>query len=481
MVISFGKNLYDNKNIPIGLINTSWGGTIAEAWTSGSSLKTMPDFATPVLNMEKTASDPINAKKKYNQDLEKWKNNLEKADKGKFNGQPVWANINLDETDWKQMNIPNFWESQGLPGFDGVVWFRKTIEIPTDWQKNKLTLSLDIIDDNDVTFFNGIEVGHTDGFNLSRNYAIPSNLVTAGKAVITVRVYDSGGAEGIYGNAALLKLSLSTEKSIALAGLWQHKTSFNLSDVPESPKNINEPNRPTVLFNAMINPLIPFTIKGAIWYQGESNADRAYQYRELFPLMIKDWRKQWNINFPFYFVQLANFTEVVGQPAPSAWAELRETQLKTLNLENTGMAVTIDIGDTKDIHPKNKQEVGRRLSLIARSNAYGEKIPFSGPIYDSYMVEESTIRIKFKKAEGDLKIQNGEILKGFEIAGLDHVFSWADAKIVGNDVIVSCQQVLNPIAVRYAWAENPICNLTNISELPASPFRTDDWKGITNK
>jgi sialate O-acetylesterase len=196
--------------------------------------------------------------------------------------------------------------------------------------------------------------------------------------------------------------------------------------------------------------------------------------------MIKDWRQKWNINFPFYFVQLANYTPVLDEPSQSEWAELREAQLQTLHLENTGMAVTIDIGETKDIHPKNKQEVGRRLSLIARANAYNEKIVFSGPVYDSFIIEGSTIRIKFKNTEGGLKSGSEfSSLKGFAIAGLDHKFQWADAKIDGDDVLVSCKNLVYPIAVRYAWAENPICNLFNAADLPASPFRTDDWQGIT--
>lgn len=398
-----------------------------------------------------------------------------------MNGQAIWAKVNLDETDWKTMNIPDFWENQSLSGFDGIVWFRKTIVIPSEWQNKKLTLSLDMIDDNDVTYFNGVEIGRTEGYNVSRTYTIPSSLVVSGKAVITVRVHDLNGGGGIYGNAALLKLSLSSDNFKSLAGPWFYKTSFSMKDVPAAPKSWNEPNRPSVLYNAMINPIIPFTIKGVIWYQGESNADRAYQYQELFPLMIKDWRKQWNINLPFYFVQLANYTKVINEPAPSDWAELREAQLKTLNLENTGMAVTIDIGDDKDIHPKNKQEVGRRLSLIARANTYGEAISFSGPIYNEYRIEGNTIRIKFKYVEGGLKIKNSETLKGFEISGLNHKFYWATAEIIGNDVIVSCPSVLNPIAVRYAWSENPVCNLFNSEGLPASPFRTDDWKEVTSK
>jgi len=229
----------------------------------------------------------------------------------------------------------------------------------------------------------------------------------------------------------------------------------------------------------MIHPIAPFTIKGAIWYQGESNADRAYQYRELFPLMIKDWRKQWNYNFPFYFVQLANYTAVLPQPAEATWAELREAQFQTLHLENTGMAVTIDIGDEKDIHPKNKQEVARRLALIARANVYYENISFSGPLFNSYRIDGNTIRIRFQYADGGLKTRNGEPLKGFEIAGVDHKFHWADAVIEKNEVVVSCKDIENPISVRYAWAANPVCNLYNGADLPASPFRTDDWPGIT--
>jgi len=475
----FGKNLYDTKNIPIGLINTSWGGTIAEAWTSGSSLKTMPDFNSKVLDMEKTILSTEDPKKKFDQELASWQNQVDKADKGTQNGKGLWADKDLDESDWKPIKTPNNWENKELPGFDGVVWLRRTIDIPADWKNKNLTLSLDMIDDNDITYFNGVEVGRTEGWNLARTYSIPASLVKKGKAVITVRVFDISGGGGIFGNPAKINLNLSPEFVMPLAGNWQYKIGFNMTDIPTAPKNWNDPNRPTVLFNAMINPIIPFTIKGAIWYQGESNADRAYQYRELFPLMIKDWRKHWNYNFPFYFVQLANYTKILDQPGESDWAELREAQLQTLNLEKTGMVVSIDIGEANDIHPKNKQEVARRLSLIARADVYGEKKPFSGPVYDSYIIEGKSIRIKFNCADKGLKSKNGETLKGFSIAGLDHKFHWAEAIINGNDVIVYSKEIDNPIAVRYAWAENPVCNLFNGADLPASPFRTDDWQGVT--
>jgi len=478
----FGKNLYENKNIPIGLINSSWGGTYAEAWTSGESLKTMPDYRLAVDEMKHKEIDTEMLKIQYKADSTRLNKQVLDADKGFLNGKPIWVANNIDETGWKSMRIPDKWENEGLPNFDGVVWFRKTIDIPTDWQNKKLSLNLDMIDDNDITYFNGVKVGSTDGWTMIRNYTIPASIVHAGKAVITVRVFDTGGSGGIYGDATLMKLSVTPDKSISMAGNWLYKIGFNqnLIKISDALVNWNNPNQPTVLYNAMINPLIPFTIKGAIWYQGEANSDKAYQYRELFPLLIKDWRKQWNSDFPFYFVQLANYTASLPEPSEASWAELREAQLHTLHLNNTGMAVTIDIGDEKDIHPKNKQEVGRRLSLIARANTYNEDVFFSGPIYDSYRIEGNSIRISFKYADNGLKIPNGEILKGFAIAGLDHQFHWATAQIIGHDAIVTCKDVENPIAVRYAWAANPVCNLFNNADLPASPFRTDDWPGITS-
>jgi len=239
------------------------------------------------------------------------------------------------------------------------------------------------------------------------------------------------------------------------------------------------PQRPCVLYNGMIHPLMPYAIRGAIWYQGEGNAPRAYQYRKLLPTMIRNWQAGWGQgDFPFLIVQLANFQMRQKQPHVSDWAELREAQLMTLSLPNTGLAVTIDIGNPKDIHPTNKQEVGRRLALAARATVYGQKIPYSGPMYDSMKIEGGKIRILFKHTDGGLKAKGGA-LKGFGIAGRDQKFVDAEAVIDGDTVIVSSRQVAEPVAVRYAWADAPECNLYNGADLPASPFRTDDWPGIT--
>lgn len=267
---------------------------------------------------------------------------------------------------------------------------------------------------------------------------------------------------------------------------WQAAAEKAKADGKPAPAKLKAPAEPdknpwyaSGLYNGMIKPLIPFAIKGAIWYQGESNAGRAFQYRKLFPAMIQDWRKRWGQDFPFFFVQLANYTARKPEPAESDWAELREAQTMTLSLPKTGMAVIIDIGDDKDIHPKNKQDVGKRLALAADAIAYGKEIEYSGPMYDSMAVEGNTVRIKFKHLGGGLEAKGGGEPKGFAIAGADKKWVWAQAKIDGETIVVSSDRVEKPAAVRYAWANNPECNLYNKAGLPASPFRTDDWDGVT--
>ncbi|HSW46828.1 MAG TPA: sialate O-acetylesterase [Phycisphaerae bacterium] len=253
------------------------------------------------------------------------------------------------------------------------------------------------------------------------------------------------------------------------------QTATQYSDDPRE-----SPHRPGALYNGMIHPLMPYAIRGVIWYQGESNAPRAYQYRELMPTLIRTWREQWGQgDFPFLMVQLANFQSRQKEPYTSDWAELREAQSRTLALPRTGMAVAIDIGDPKDIHPANKQDVARRLALAARAIAYGEKIPYSGPLYDSMKAEGGGIRLRFSHTNGGLEAKGGE-LKGFGIAGRDRKFVDAKAVVDGDTVVVSSEQVAEPVAVRYAWADAPLCNLYNGAGLPASPFRTDDWPGITD-
>lgn len=473
----FAREIHMKTRIPIGLIHTSWGGTIAEAWISGTTLKTTEDFAMATKAIENSAGSET--KDDFDKKVKEWENKILTEDAGYNNGQLTWKSNNTS-ADWKTMKQPGLWESSALPEFDGVVWFKKKIVIPAAMAGKEVIVNLGTIDDNDITWFNGEKIGETMGYNVNRKYTIPASLVKEGESELTVRVFDGSGGGGLYDDAAKLYITGGDGQNISLAGDWQYKVGLNLKDVGAGPVQNNGPNRPSVLFNAMINPILNYTIKGAIWYQGESNASRAYQYRWLFPTLVKDWRKQWGLgDFPFYFVQLANFMKPYTDPEESAWAELREAQLMALSLPNTGMAVTIDIGNDADIHPKNKQDVGKRLALIALSKNYGKTIPYSGPMYQSQIIEGNKIKLNFKYVEAGLQAKDGSTLSGFEIAGADKKFYKATAIIVGRDVVVTSSDVAKPTAVRYDWANNPEGNLYNTTGLPASPFRTDMWAGVT--
>jgi sialate O-acetylesterase len=474
----FAREVFKKTGIPIGLIHTSWGGTIAEAWTSAATLKTIPDFVPAVQKIESA----VNAEKgpSIEEQLITWSKLILANDAGLKGGDAGWQSAALDATSWKSVTLPASWETSGMDNIDGVVWFRKTISIPEGWAGKEVKLNLGPIDDNDVTFVNGVKVGETVGYGNDRIYTIPGDKVKSGPLVIAIRVTDTGGGGGLYGGKNVLSISSASGETVSLNGEWKMKLGLDFKNIAPMPGSNDGPNRATVLYNAMINPYLQFPIKGAIWYQGESNADRANQYRTLFPAMIQDWRKSWKQpNFPFYFVQLANFMKVESEPVPSAWAELRDAQRQTLSLPNTGMAVAIDLGDASDIHPKNKQDVGKRLALIALAKDYGIKIPFTGPVYKSQQITGNEITLAFTGIESGLKAKDGDELKGFAIAGSDQKFYWAKAKIVGNRVVVSSPDVQNPVAVRYAWANNPISNFVDGSGLPASPFKTDSWPDVT--
>jgi len=472
----FAKNLYDDKHIPIGIINSTWGGTVAEAWTSGDALKTMPAFA-PFVRAAEGGLTQEKLDTKYQDNVRAWLNDIDTKDPAYQNGKLLWAMPGFDDSAWKQMAVPAYWEQAGLPDYDGTVWFRKTIKLPPTWAGKDLKLDIGGIDDYDDSFFNGTEIGHTELFIYKRSYTIPAKLVKPGDNTIAIRVFDNGGLGGINKGPMTLSVAGDTSAKIDLSGQWNYHLAMELKQLPQPPINANSPNRPTLIYNAMISPILPYTIKGVIWYQGESNADRPYQYEQLFPLMISDWRQKWGEgNFPFYFVQIANYA-ATDQPPAADWPALRYAQLKTLSVPNTGIAVTIDIGDEHRIHPQNKQEVGRRLALVARAKTYGEHIAYSGPIYQSLKINGNKIDLSFKYTDKGL-LAKGDTLKGFTIAGADKVFHPAQAIIEGSKVIVSSADVANPVAVRYGWANFPTCNLYNGVGLPASPFKTDDWVGV---
>lgn len=470
----FARKIYEEKKIPIGLIHSSWGGTLVEAWTSSGALSTIHDFDTEIEAMKSETSRQA-LQQKYNAELAVWEKHLTNADKGFEEGKAVWATFKVDDSSWKIMKVPSFFDSNGLGNFDGIVWFRKKVNI-SDTSKD-FTLSY-FADDDDIIWVNGNYIGETKGYNVERHYTIPAQYLKKGENVIAIRVFDGAGNGGIYGEE---NIALKSEKeTISLAGDWKYSIGADSKDLPSKPYLAQGQNRPSAIYNAMIAPLLDYKIKGVIWYQGESNAERAFQYQKLFPLLINDWREKFkDKNLPFLFVQLANYKQQKQEPGDSDWAELREAQFLTLKLPNTGMAVTTDIGSGEDIHPKNKQDVGGRLANIALAKVYDTKIEYSGPIYKSYKIENNTVVLDFN-FNTDIKAKEG-VLKGFSIAGSDQKFYRADAKIVKGKVVVHAQNVPNPAAVRYNWADNPNGNLTNVSGLPASSFRTDVWKGITQE
>jgi sialate O-acetylesterase len=474
----FGRELGRELNVPIGLIHTSWGGTVAEAWASAGALEAMPDFQKALEEIPAETAEQDKPRMKFEDAMAVW---WKKNDPG-TSEQPPWSDPKLDATSWKTMKLPGHWEQGGLPGFDGLAWFRKDVTLPDTWDAKAATLSLGPIDDRDSTFINGVAVGQMNAWNAPRNYKVPAGLLKAGRNVIAVRVLDTAGNGGFAGEDKDLKLTPAGDlkaEPISLAGDWAYKASTPLGQLSTPPElTATNPNKVTVLYNGMIAPLKPFPIKGAIWYQGESNAGRAAQYRKLLPTMIQDWRAAFESgDFPFYIVQLANFLPVQKQPVESAWAELREAQyLTTKALPNVGLALAIDIGDAVDIHPRNKQDVGRRLALNALASAYGKDVECSGPVYKAKEIQGPSIRLTFDHLGGGLVAKGSEKLEGFAIAGADGKYVWADASIDGDTIVVSSPKVEKPANVRYAWADNPICNLYNQAGLPAVPFRTDPPK-----
>lgn len=479
----FGRMLQDSLGVPVGLISTSWGGTRAEAWTSREGLQDLPAFRSQIEQLETEAGGDVSTSfdSLYARMNAAYEAEIRALDAG-YTDSTSWADTSVTASGWATMRLPAAWEAAGLDGLDGVVWFRKEITLPTDWASEDLTLHLGLIDDADSTWVNGQVVGSTRGWQNRRAYTVPASATQPGRNVIAVRVLDTGGEGGLRGEPDSLRLERESGARLPLEGPWAYQVGLDLrvQDVPPSPPRPQD--FPTVLYNAMVHPLIPYGIRGVIWYQGESNAGRAYQYRTLFAEMIRDWRAQWGQgDVPFLFVQLANFMEPQTDPnEASAWAELREAQAMALDLPNTGMAVTIDIGEADDIHPRNKTDVGERLARWALANTYGrDNLVYSGPLYRRMEQAGDSIRIHFDHAQGGLATSGGEPPRGFVIAGADRAFVQAEAQIDGNTVVVFSPDVQDPVAVRYGWANNPDVNLYNQAGLPAVPFRTDDWPGVT--
>lgn len=503
----FAKKLQNELKVPVGVVHTSWGGTPSEAWTSREAIDSNPDLKAARERLWTILKDYPKKKKAFVESLGAWIKENSREDKPVADAA-TFAGEEVSTEGWISVKIPGPVTAPGLPD-SGAVWLRKDINIP-DKAVGKLSLVLPI-DGFDSVYWNGKLLNQTtyqefSGIGSVRRsgpFSIPPDEIKQGRNVLAIRLYEPVGPAKFSGDPKA--------GSESLGGEWLAKAEYafpaldpqKIAAAPQPPANPVIPQHAACyLFNGMIQPILPYAIRGVIWYQGESNASRAYQYRTAFPLMITDWRAQWNQgDFPFYFCQIASYMAKKSDPGESSWAELREAQSSTLKLPNTGQAVLIDIGESADIHPRNKKDVGERLARIALAKDYGKSIPYSGPVFDSIKIASGKAVLSFKHTDDGLVakplpetydvisqtkktaplVRNspGSQLEGFAICGEDKKWVWADAKIDGNTVVVSSEKVPAPVAVRYAWADNPTCNLYNGAGLPASPFRTDDFPPVT--
>ncbi|MDN3580734.1 sialate O-acetylesterase [Mucilaginibacter flavus] len=467
----FAKRLYQKYRVPIGIINSSVGGTPIEAWISREGLKGIAPFDKRMAQFGNAAFiDSVT--RKHAPAADPFNTAAYGTDKGLSETQP-WFDTTYAPRHWHHFWLPGYWEDQGIKDLHGVVWFRKEINLPESVSGKVAKLFVGRIVDADQTYVNGRLVGGISYQYPPRRYTVQAGILKPGKNIIMVRVINFAGKGGFVPDKSY-RLQIGDD-AIDLRGDWQYKVGQAFEPV-ETVNTFSAQNEPTGLFNTMVAPATPYTIKGIVWYQGESNTGKASVYGKLLTALIADWRKHWNAgNIPFIFAQLPNFNEVRYLPAESEWATLREGQLQALAVPATGMAVTIDAGEWNDIHPLDKKTVGGRLALAAEHVAYGEQgvVP-TGPIYKSASINGNKIELTFNNVGTGLTTNDGDELAQFAIAGADKKFVWAHAIITGDKVWVWADKITAPLYVRYAWADNPEgANLYNKEGLPASPFRTD--------
>ncbi len=465
----FAKDLYEKYHVPIGLINASVGGTPIEAWTSEDGLKAFPSISNTIEKNKDTAY--INSIARRN--LIANANMPKQEDKG-FTGLMPWYDPAYVPKEWRTINIPGYWEDQGVKDLDGVVWYRKEIDVPASMTGKPVKVFLGRIVDADFLYINGTLVGNTTYQYPQRRYTVPVDLLKPGKNLFVIRVINNSGKGGFVPDKPYCLIA--GNDTVDLKGYWQYKVGEVF--VPQNGVGgfgFVAQNQPTALYNTMVAPLINYTLKGMLWYQGEANSSHGAEYAKLQPAMIADWRSKWKEgNIPFLYVQLPGFMDYNYLPSESQWAELREAQLQSLSVPNTAMAVAIDLGEWNDIHPDRKKDVGDRLALAAEKIAYGENIIYSGPIYQSSAIDGSKIIISFSNTGSGLITNDNETPAEFAIAGDDKKFVWANTKIEDDKVIVWNDAIAAPKYVRYAWEDDPVNpNLYNKEGLPASPFRTD--------
>ena len=489
----FARRVQEHLHVPVGLIHSSWGGTRIEAWISREALVEDDELRLEVERCDATChhpefwakTDPYDITDEAQREAYTQTNIGRTIDPVNLGEGKGWARADFDDANWSVMKLPTLWQNAGHE-FCGAFWFRRSVEVPADWSGKELLLEIGAADKHDVTYFNGEQVGATGTgveqqyFNVQRRYRIPGRLVKAGKNVIAVRVFSfvyNGGLTGPEEQMVLRRAEAETA-GVNLAGGWRFAVEHNLGMVQSMPQlpGPGNPNTAGILFDNMLAPVVPFGLRGALWYQGESNSSQAARYESLLKRLIRDWRHVWGQGpFAFLTVQIANFG-VSADCQKSGWALVREGQLKSLELPETGLAVACDVGEANDIHPKNKRAVGRRLAQWALARTYGQAVVPSGPLFAGATLERSGIRVRFQHVGGGLVAKNGGLLKTFFVAGENRKFMPATAVIEGETVRVFSPDVAVPLAVRYAWSDNPEnANLYNAEGLPASPFRSDAW------
>ncbi|MBX0290282.1 beta galactosidase jelly roll domain-containing protein [Hymenobacter sp. HSC-4F20] len=467
----FAKEINAKYQVPVGLIKDAVGGSPAEAWLSADALRQFPAYEQQGAKYKDSAM-VASIKQRESAAVADWYRRLYQADQGEARGQQKWSAPGYDASGWATMSVPGYWASQTPLGpVNGVVWFRKEVEVPAGMVGQPARLELGTLVDADSTYINGQLVGTTGYQYPPRKYEVKPGVLKSGKNVITVRLINNGGRGGF----TLDKQYQLTAggQTLDLRGPWQYKLGATL---PPTPGTTTFQYQPGGLFNGMIAPVLPYAIKGVLWYQGESNAGRPQDYEALMTSLIQDWRKQFQQPaLPFLYVQLANFMAVKPEPGESGWAAVRDAQRRTLAVPYTGMAVITDAGEWNDIHPLDKQTPGHRLALAAQKVAYGEKkVVASGPLYQTMQVNGNKATLRFSSVGSGLVAKGGEPLKYFAVAGPDKKFVWAQARIEGNTVVVWNEAVPTPVTVRYAWADNPEgANLYNKEGLPASPFQAN--------
>jgi sialate O-acetylesterase len=466
----FAKKLYEKYHVPIGIINASVGGTPIEAWMSEENLSGFSEVTKMIQQNKDTAQ--VNRTNAVAKASNIGREKRIKQDRG-LSPSP-WYDLSYVPKAWNPIMVPGYWEDQGIKDLDGIIWYRKEFELPSAATAAKARLLLGRIVDADEVYVNGKFVGGTTYQYPQRRYNLPDGILKPGRNIIIVRVINYSGKGGFVPDKPY-RLIVG-EQEIDLRGEWHYKVGQAFTQNDQPLPGISLQNQPTALFNGMIAPLENFSVKGIVWYQGESNTANPEAYHQLLPALISGWRKHWNKNaMPFVYAQLPNFMDVNYVPAESHWAELREAQRRALVVPSTGMAVTIDLGEWNDIHPGNKQPVGERLALAAQRVAYSDITTVSsGPLYREYTIEGDKMIVTFDHVGGGLISADGEPIAHFDIAGSDGKFFRAQAVIRGGRIEVWSDEVSSPIYVRYAWADNPQgANLYNKEGLPASPFRTD--------